>query len=94
MRPFSVDEVERQDAAGPPAVGLPRLRVALCREPMTVCRLDVSLDGVWIGQLPSWHHVRGADPTGAGHVLSARVWLRRLELRDQINALPGTTPTS
>ena len=54
-----------------------------------VYRLDVVVDGVRIGQLrPGTAFV---VPIRLGqHVLSARVWLRRLELRDQINALPGT----
>ena len=47
------------------------------------------LDGVRVGQLrPGTALVLSMRP--GRHVLSARVWFRRLDLRDEINALPGT----
>ncbi len=84
-----LDAAGRREASGPPLPGTARLRVAFRRAPLAFGRMDVLLDGVRVGQLRPGMALVVPIPTG-GHTLSARVWLRRLDLRDQINALPGT----
>ena len=80
---------ERRDATEPPPPGTARLRVALRREALAFYRMDLFVDGARVGQLrPGAALVVPLRP--GPRVLSARIWLRRLDLRDQINALPGT----
>ena len=79
----------REDAAGPPASGMARMRIAFAPAPLGFARIDILLDGVRVGQLcPGMAFV---VPVRSGlRVLSARMWLRPVDLRDRINALPGT----
>lgn len=87
LRPL--DAVERRHASAPPQAELARLRVAFAHESLGFSRMDIYLDGVRVGQLRAG--MAFVMPMRPGlRVLSARVWLRRLDLRDQINALPGT----
>ncbi len=84
-----LDAAERLEAAGPAPPGSGRLRVAFAYEPLGVSRMDVYLDDVRVGQLCAG--MAFVIPVRPGlRVLSARVWLRRVDLRDQVNALPGT----
>lgn len=83
-----LDAVERRHASAPPQAELARLRVAFAHEPLGFSRMDVYIDGVRVGQLRTG--MAFVVPVTPGpRVLSARVWLRRLDLQDQINALPG-----
>lgn len=88
LRPL--EAAGRRDAiAPPPPDAAARLRVALRHEPLSFYRLDVFVDEVRVGQLrPGTALVVSLRP--GLRVLSARVWLRRLDLRDQVNALGGT----
>lgn len=87
LRPL--DDVARREALAPPPAERARLRVAFVHEPLGVSRMDIYLDDKRVGQLRAG--MAFVLPVRPGlHVLSARVWLRRLDLRDQINALPGT----
>ena len=84
-----LDPAQRRDAAGPPPAELARLRIAYAPEPLGVSRMDIYLDGMRVGQLRS--RTAFVVPVQPGlRVLSARVWLRRVDFGDQINALPGT----
>ena len=84
-----VDAAGRRAAAEPASPGLARLRLALGREPLAWSRMDIYVDGARIGQLRAG--MAFVVPVRPGsHVLSARVWLRRVDFRESINALPGT----
>ncbi len=84
-----LNPAERQDAAGPPPVELARLRIAFAPDPLGVSRMDIYLDGRRVGQLRNG--MAFVVPIKPGlRVLSARVWLRRLDFGDRTNALPGT----
>jgi hypothetical protein len=76
-------------AIAPSPSGAARLRVALLPEALSWYRLDLSLDGVRVGQLrPGTALVRPLTP--GEHTLTMRLWLRRLGRAERINALPGT----
>ncbi len=80
---------ERQAATAPPAPATARLRVARPPGPLDWSRMDIYLDGARVGQLRAG--MAFVVPLRPGlRELSARVWLRRIQLRDQVNALPGT----
>lgn len=87
LRP--VPEAAARQAVAPPPPGLARLRVARLPEPLSWVRLDLHLDGVRVAQLRPGTAVVLPIPPGE-HVLTMRVWLRRLGARELINALPGT----
>ena len=89
VRLCRLDGSARLSALEPPAPDTARLRIALRREKLAFYRMDLFIDRVRVGQLRPGAALVIMLPPGC-HVLSACVWLRRLDLQEQINALPGT----
>ena len=84
-----VPQDEARQAAAPPGPGQARLRVALRPEQLSWYRIDIELDGVFIGQVRPGTALVQSIPPGL-HRVTSRVWLRRLGSAELINALPGT----